>query len=346
MTTRKEILDLIRQEGLIEKDEKGRYQVTAKGLRRVEQSALTSLFQSFDRDAIGKHETPHKGAGSVVHEDSKAYEFGDNLSNLNLHETMRNAIVRQGRGTPVRLEQDDFVVYETEYQTSCATIVLIDMSGSMNRFGKYAMTKQVAMGLAAMVRAQYPSDTLRMVGFYSYASPLSERELLNSAPKPVSIYDSRVHLRIPLDQPPKTVPQHFTNIHAGLKLARNMLMREATAEQADHPDHRRRADGPHRWPRSHADLSSVAENGSGHVSRSETMRCRRNSRFELRADRGLLLFRAGEFRWRTGSRDSRRCWLLHRRAARSDGFREFHDRQKAASDPQDLMLYCCKFTFT
>lgn len=227
----KEILDLIRQEGLIEKDSQGRYRVTAKGLRRVEQSALSSLFQSFDRDALGKHETPHKGAGSVVHEDSKPYEFGDNLANLNLHETMRNAIVRQGRGTPIRLEQDDFVVYETEYQTACATVVLIDMSGSMNRFGKYAMTKQVAMGLAAMVRAQYPSDTLRMVGFYSYASPLTERELLDSAPKPVSIFDSRVHLRISLDQSPKSVPQHFTNIHAGLKLARNMLMRESTANK-------------------------------------------------------------------------------------------------------------------
>lgn len=224
----REILDLIRQEGLIEKDEKGNYRVTAKGLRRIEQSSLANLFQSFERDAIGKHETPYKGAGTVVHEESKPYEFGDNLANLNLHETMRNALARQGRGTPVRLEQDDFVVYETEYQTACATVVLIDMSGSMNRFGKYAMTKQVALGLAAMVRSQYPTDTLRMVGFYSYASPMTERELLNSAPKPVSLFDPKVHLRISLDQSPKKVPQHFTNIHAGLKLASNMLMKEST----------------------------------------------------------------------------------------------------------------------
>lgn len=224
----KEILDLIRKEGLIEKDSEGRFRVTAKGLRRIEQSALSNLFQSFQRDALGKHDTAQKGAGTVVLEDSKPYEYGDNLAQLNLHETMRNAIGRQGRGTPIKLEQDDFVVYETEYQTSCATVVLIDMSGSMNRFGKYAMTKQVAMGLSAMVRAQYPSDTLRMVGFYSYASPMTERELLNSAPKQVSLFDPKVHLRISLDQPSKRVPQHFTNIHAGLKLARNMLMREST----------------------------------------------------------------------------------------------------------------------
>lgn len=223
-----EILDLIRKEGLIEKDSEGKYRVSAKGLRRIEQSALTSLFQSFQRDALGKHDTDQKGAGSVVLDESKPYEYGDNLAQLNLHETMRNAIGREGRGTPVKFQYEDFVVYETEYQTSCATVVLIDMSGSMNRFGKYAMTKQVAMGLSAMVRAQYPGDTLRMIGFYSYASPLTERELLNSAPKQVSLFDSKVHLRISLDQPPKRVPQHFTNIHAGLKLARNMLMRETT----------------------------------------------------------------------------------------------------------------------
>ncbi|MFM7590876.1 MAG: VWA domain-containing protein [Isosphaeraceae bacterium] len=223
-----EILELIRKEGLIEKDSEGRFRVTARGLRRIEQSALSSLFQSFNRDAMGKHDTAQKGAGSVVLEESKPYEYGDNLAHLNLHETMRNAIGRRGAGTPVRLEQDDFVVYETEFQTSCSTVVLIDMSGSMNRFGKYAMTKQVALGLLAMVRAQYPGDKVMMVGFYSYASPMTERELLNSAPKPVSLFDPRVHLRISLDQPSKKVPQHFTNIHAGLKLARNMLSRETT----------------------------------------------------------------------------------------------------------------------
>src|SRR5262249_12324339 len=110
-------------------------------------------------------------------------------------------------------------------------IVLIDMSGSMNRYGKYYMTKKVALALQAMVRAQYAQDTLQMVGFYTYANVMTERQLLNSAPKPVSIYDSRVHLRFDLDNPPKRVPQHFTNIHAGLRLARALLLRQGAANK-------------------------------------------------------------------------------------------------------------------
>ena len=122
-------------------------------------------------------------------------------------------------------------MHETEYQTRCATVVLIDMSGSMNRYGKYAMTKKVALALQAMVRAQYSQDTLQMVGFYTYANVMTERQLLNSAPKPVSLFDSRVHLRFDLDSPPKRVPQHFTNIDAGLRLARSLLTRQAAGNK-------------------------------------------------------------------------------------------------------------------
>ncbi len=222
-----EVLELIQKEGLIEKDGEGKWQVSPKGLRRIQESALTNLFQTFNRDAIGRHDTPQKGEGTVRLEDSKPYVYGDSLANLNLHETLKNAYVRQGGGVPIRLQYDDYVVHETEYQTRCATVVLIDMSGSMGRYGKYAMTKKVALALQAMVRAQYPQDSLQMIGFYTYASPLTERQLLNSAPKPVSLYDSRVHLRFSLDAPPQRVPQHFTNIDAGLRLARGHLGRQA-----------------------------------------------------------------------------------------------------------------------
>ena len=223
----KDILNLIQQEGLIDQDADGKYQVTPKGLRKVQNSALTNLFQTFNRDTIGKHETEQKGGGSIRLEDSKPYVYGDSLSNLNLHETIKNAMVRQGGGTPIKVRQDDYVVYETEYATKCATVVLIDMSGSMSRFGKYAMTKKVALALQAMVKAQYSQDTLQMVGFYTYANVMNEKELLNSAPKQVSMFDSRIHLRIDLDNPPKRVPQHFTNIQAGLRLARSLLNRQA-----------------------------------------------------------------------------------------------------------------------
>jgi Ca-activated chloride channel family protein len=226
-----EIVDLLQKEGLIEQDGQGQYRVAPRGLRRIQEGALSELFQTFQRDGVGKHDTAQKGAGTIRLEDSKPYVFGDPLANLNLHETLKNAMIRQGGGHPLRVEHEDLVVHETEYQTNCATVVLIDMSGSMGRYGKYATTKKVALALQAMVRGQYPQDSLQLVGFYTYANRLTERELLNSAPKPVSLFDSRVHLRYSLDDPPRRVPQHFTNIHAGLRLARSLLSRSGAANK-------------------------------------------------------------------------------------------------------------------
>jgi len=87
------------------------------------------------------------------------------------------------------------------------------------------------MALQSMVKAQYPQDMLKMVGFYTLANEMTERQLLNSAPKPVGLYDSRVHLRLSLDDPLPRQVQHFTNIHAGLKLARTMLGRSGAANK-------------------------------------------------------------------------------------------------------------------
>jgi uncharacterized protein with von Willebrand factor type A (vWA) domain len=80
--------------------------------------------------------------------------------------------------------------------------------------------------LHGLIRARFPQDVLKTVGFYTFASPMTERQLVRSAPKPVSIFDHRVFLRVSLDRPPKFVPEHFTNIHAGLKFARSILNRE------------------------------------------------------------------------------------------------------------------------
>ena len=226
-----EIVQLIEKEGLIERDEEGKWLVTPKGIRRIQDKALTDLFQTFRRDSVGRHDTLHKGEGSVRLEDTRPYVYGDSLANINMHETLKNAYVRQGGGVPIRLNHEDYVVHETEYQTRCATVVLIDMSGSMGRYGKYYTTKKVAIALQAMVRAQYPQDAIEMIGFYTFASPMTERQLLNSAPKPVSMFDSRVHLRFDMDQPQGRVPQHFTNIHAGLRLARSRLMRQSASNK-------------------------------------------------------------------------------------------------------------------
>jgi Ca-activated chloride channel family protein len=231
-----DLIKLLVKEGYLEKDEEGKFAVAPRGVRRIENKALEELFSVQRKDSLGKHATDFKGAGQVRHDDSKPYEFGDPVANLNLHETLKNAMHRQssagarGEGK-LQLTEDDFVVYETEYQTSCATVVLLDMSGSMARYGKYYHAKKTALALQSLVRGRYPEDSLKVIGFYTYASPLTERTLLHSAPKPVSIYDSRVFMRVNLDQPPEFVPEHFTNIQAGLKFAREHLRKQAAVNK-------------------------------------------------------------------------------------------------------------------
>lgn len=226
-----DILKLLIKEGYLEKDEEGGLAVSAKGVKRVEEKALDELFLISKKDTLGKHATDFKGAGSVRHEDSKPYEYGDPVANLNLHETLKNALIRQGAKTPVHVTEEDFVVYETEYQTSCATVLLLDMSGSMARYGKFYHAKKVALALQGLVRGRYSEDSLKIIGFYTYASPLTEKQLLRAAPKPVSIFDSRVFLRVSLDNPPGFVPEHFTNIQAGLKFARQHLRKQPAANK-------------------------------------------------------------------------------------------------------------------
>ena len=221
-----DLIDKLIQRGLVERDEDGRFSVTPRGIRRVQNRALESLFHLTQKDRAGSRETEFRGAGQTKHEDSRPWQFGDPASSLNTSETLRNALQRQGGGVPVQITHDDLVVHDTEYQTTCATVVLLDMSGSMARYGKFGQAKSVALALGSLVRAKYPGDFLQTVGFYTYATPLSERQLLYAAPKPVSLFDSRVNLRIPLDRPPGFVPEHFTNIHAGLQFARRILKKQ------------------------------------------------------------------------------------------------------------------------
>ena len=221
-----ELIEMLIKRGFVEKDKDGNYMITPQGIRRVENKALEDLFTIARKDKLGKHDTEFRGAGQTIHEESKPYEFGDPVSNLNMHESLKNALHRQGGGSPIHLQEDDLVVHDTEYQTSCATVVLLDMSGSMARYGKFAGAKKVAMALQALVRGRYQGDFLQVVGFYTYATPLTERQLLQCAPKPVSIYDPRVRMRVPIDNPPGFVPEHFTNIQAGLQFARRVLKRQ------------------------------------------------------------------------------------------------------------------------
>jgi len=106
--------------------------------------------------------------------------------------------------------------------TNCSTVVLLDMSGSMMRYGRFLAAKRVAMAMQALVHSRFPQDSIDFVGFYSGANKIPEAMLPLSMPKPVTIYDYQVRLKVPIDQIERA-PQHFTNLHLGLQLARRIL---------------------------------------------------------------------------------------------------------------------------
>lgn len=228
-----EIVERLIKEGFLERDDQGRLVVSQRGVRRLEIKALEELFTLTRRAGPGKHGTDLKGAGQVRHDDSRPYAFGDSVANLDLHGTLKNAMCRQAAPPRGRLAvaEEDLVVHESHHETSCATALLLDMSGSMARYGKFYHAKKVALALLGLLRSRYTTDTLHLIGFYTMACPLSERGLLSAGPKPVSLFDNRVFLRVPLDNPPADAPEHFTNIQAGLRLARQTLGRQAAANK-------------------------------------------------------------------------------------------------------------------
>jgi len=226
------LVEQLIREGYLDEEERGRLVITVRGMRRIAQKALQELFSVQQRDAPGRHETPWRGGGEVQPEETRPYQFGDPLALVAPHETLKNALRRQAeefhRAGPlrrVRLAEEDFVVYETHQTSRCATIILLDMSGSMGRYGKFVQAKRVSLALRELIRQRYPEDYCEVIGFYTFTTPLPERALLLATPKEVSIFDSRVFLRFSLDKPPRHVPEHFTNLQAGLRVARERLRR-------------------------------------------------------------------------------------------------------------------------
>lgn len=241
--------DLIQQmidAGLLEEvtDENGNTQLklTARMVNGMQHQALLQIFENLNQGNRDGHATDKSGKTSERTEGSRAYTFGDPLSDIDLNATLRNALAssvlgqaEEGPslpGVPLKLSMNDFVVHETEGRTDCATVVLIDLSGSMYRYGRFLQAKRVCLGLSELIRQRFPQDTLEFVSFYSLAERVHEKDVPLIMPKPVSIRDHEVRIRVPLDQAdPAELPLHFTNLHLGLREARRILRRSGAANK-------------------------------------------------------------------------------------------------------------------
>jgi uncharacterized protein with von Willebrand factor type A (vWA) domain len=159
----KELAQMLKDAGLIDQRD-GRYELTPKGVRALGQKALGDLFRKMLRDRPGRHEIERTGAGHERTYEHKPYEFGDPF-HLNVEQTVRNAITRQGSGTPVRLTPDDFEVERTEVTTRSATVLMLDVSMSMPMRDNFLPAKKVAMALHALITTQFPRDYFGLVSF-------------------------------------------------------------------------------------------------------------------------------------------------------------------------------------
>jgi uncharacterized protein with von Willebrand factor type A (vWA) domain len=193
--------------GLVDRVE-GRLELTPRGLKTLGTNALRDLFSSLRQDRTGQHQMSAIGQGHESAYDTKPYEFGDPFR-LDLHRTIRNAIARQGSGTPVRLSPDDFEVERTEHLTRAATVLMVDLSMSMPMRGNFLPAKKMAMALHTLITSRFPHDFIGLVGFSETAREITAAQL------PEVSWDY----------------VYGTNMHHGFTLARKMLAREHGTKQ-------------------------------------------------------------------------------------------------------------------
>jgi uncharacterized protein with von Willebrand factor type A (vWA) domain len=170
-----QMTELLEEAGLIRKDGE-RYELTPRGIRKIGQRSLEEIFGALKKDAFGSHRTNTRGRGGDPTDELKTYEFGDQFL-LDLPGTVRNAVIRGGAGTPVKLAPSDFDVYRTELMTQSATAILVDVSRSMLFRGCFLAAKKVTLALDSLIRSTYPKDDLYIIGFSAYATQLKPADL-------------------------------------------------------------------------------------------------------------------------------------------------------------------------
>ena len=193
---------MLEEEGFIARTSQG-LKLTPKGMRKIGDKALREIFQMLNKSRWGNHATSLRGSQGDRLEETKKYEFGDPL-NVNIGETLMNALERRKKDEPLRLAPDDFSVQRVEYSTISETALLIDVSYSMLMNDALHAGKKVALALHRLIETKYPQDTLHLVAFRSNAKLIQAEDL----PSIVSL---------------TYFMEHGTDIKEALRFARQLL---------------------------------------------------------------------------------------------------------------------------
>ena len=171
----KQLLDILEEAGYIRRDG-DTWELTPRGTRMIGQKALGEIYAQLKNHSLGDHQIPKLGRTGERVDETKPYEFGDPF-HLHMERTIRNALEREGPQTPVNLEPGDFEIYRSEVVTKTATVMMVDLSWSMALRGSFQAAKKVALALHNLITAQYPRDSLYIIGFSAYARELKAHEL-------------------------------------------------------------------------------------------------------------------------------------------------------------------------
>lgn len=221
--------ELAQQQGLERQGD--RYRLTPQAYRLFQGKLLDRIFSQLQASRSGRHQGPIVGEGAVEMQQTKAYEFGDSVTQMDVPQSFVNALLRSGPGFPVRLRPEDIEIHRTRNSPKCATVVVMDMSGSMRYAGQYINVKRMALALDGLIRTEYPGDTLHFIEMSTFGRHCPPGEIAQLLPKPVTIQDPVVRLKADMSDDRVSqyaVPPHFTNIQHGLRLARQLLAGQDT----------------------------------------------------------------------------------------------------------------------
>src|SRR5579862_719873 len=192
------------QAGAEQPNMEARFEITDKALDFLGFKTLKDLLASLGKSSFGRHDTRDLATGVESGGTSRPYEFGDTL-NMDISGTLFNAVQRNGAGIPIELDYPDLMVHQCEYQSSCATVLMLDCSHSMILYGedRFTPAKRVALALSHLIRTQYPGDSLHCVLFHDSAEEIPLGKL------------ARVQ-----------VGPYYTNTREGLRMAQRILARQ------------------------------------------------------------------------------------------------------------------------
>ena len=171
----KKLLEVLEESGMIRKDGES-WDLTPRGMRMIGQKALGEIYRSLKRQSLGNHQMPEEGRFGERIEQTKEHEYGEAFD-LHMARTLQNALRRSGPGTPVQLAAEDFEIYRNELITRTATVMLVDLSWSMELRGAFPSAKKVALALNNLITSAYPRDSFYVVGFSAYAKELKPHEI-------------------------------------------------------------------------------------------------------------------------------------------------------------------------